>query len=44
MLAELVQAGLATVVTETMRAGAATIKVERYRITEDGRDALATEG
>jgi hypothetical protein len=41
MLAGLVQAGLATVVTETMRAGAAPIKVERYRITDNGRDALA---
>jgi hypothetical protein len=44
MLAGLVQAGLATVVTETMKAGAATIKVERYRITDDGRDALTAEG
>jgi hypothetical protein len=44
MLARLVLAGLATVVTETMRAGAATIKVERYRITDDGRDALAAGG
>jgi len=43
MLAGPVLAGLATVVTETMKAGAATIKVERYRIT-DGRDALAAEG
>ncbi len=40
MLTGLVLAGLATVVTETMKAGAATIKVERYRITDDGRDAL----
>ena len=44
MLAGLVLAGLATVVTETMKAGAATIKVERYRITDDGRDALRQEG
>jgi hypothetical protein len=44
MLAGLVQAGLATLVTETMKAGAATIKVERYRITDDGRDALTAEG
>jgi hypothetical protein len=44
MLAGLVQAGLATVVTETMRAGAVTIKVERYCITGDRRDALAAEG
>ena len=38
MLAGLVLAGL---VTETMRAGGATMKVERYRITDAGRDALA---
>jgi hypothetical protein len=31
------------VVTETMRAGAATIKVERYGITDDGGDALAAD-
>jgi hypothetical protein len=41
MLAGLVVAGLATVVMETMKAGAATIKVERYRITDAGRNALA---
>jgi DNA-binding PadR family transcriptional regulator len=40
ILARLVRAGLATVVTETMRAGARTAKVERYRITDDGRKAL----
>jgi hypothetical protein len=40
MLAGLVLAGLATVVTETMKAGAATIKIERYMITDDGRRAL----
>jgi hypothetical protein len=40
MLAELVLAGLATVVTETMRGGGAMIKVERYRITEAGRRAI----
>jgi len=33
-----------TVVTETMKAGATPIKVERYRITEDGRDALTAAG
>jgi hypothetical protein len=44
MLAGLVLAGLATVVTETMRAGAAAMKVERYKITDDGRAALAAEG
>jgi hypothetical protein len=39
-LAELVLAGLATVVTETVHAGAPTIRVERYRITDDGRRAI----
>jgi len=39
-LAELVVAGLATVVTETVHTGAPTIKVERYRITDDGRRAI----
>jgi hypothetical protein len=37
MLAGLVLAGLAT---ETVRAGGATMKVERYRITDAGREAL----
>jgi hypothetical protein len=40
MLAELVLAGFVTVVTETVHIGAPTIKVERYRITDDGRKAL----
>src|SRR5258708_7150693 len=40
MLAELVLTGLVTVATETVQAGAPTIKVERYRITDDGRNAL----
>jgi hypothetical protein len=40
MLAGLVPAGLATVVTETMRAAARTVKVERNRLTDDGRKAL----
>jgi hypothetical protein len=40
MLARLVLRGLATITTGTMRAGAATMKVERYRITDDGRNAL----
>jgi hypothetical protein len=44
MLAGLVLAGLVTVTTETMRAGAATVKVERYRIADGGRAALATGG
>ena len=41
MLAGLVLAGLATVVTETKSApGGVTIKVERIRITDAGRRAL----
>ena len=40
MLAMLVLAGLATVVTETLRAGGPTIKVERVSITDAGRKAL----
>jgi hypothetical protein len=40
MLARLVLKGLATVTTVTMRAGAATMRVEKYRITDDGRSAL----
>jgi hypothetical protein len=40
MLAELVLSGFATVVTETIRMGGPTIKVERYRITDDGCKAL----
>jgi hypothetical protein len=44
MFAGLVLAGLATVVTDTMRAGAPPIKVERYRITDAGRAALAAAG
>jgi hypothetical protein len=43
MLAGLVLAGLATVVTETTRGGAATLKVDRYHITEDGA-ALTVDG
>jgi hypothetical protein len=41
MLAGLVLAGLATVVTETVRVGAPTIKVERFQITDAGRRAIA---
>ena len=41
MLAGLILAGLATVVTETIKLGAATIPAERYRITDAGRVALA---
>ena len=44
MLAGLVLAGLVTVVTETTRAGSATIKVDRYQITDDGRAALVADG
>jgi hypothetical protein len=40
MLAMLVLAGLATVVTETLRADGPTIRVERVRITEAGLRAL----
>ena len=40
MLTGLVLAGLITVVTETVHIGAPTIKVERYRITDDGRKAI----
>jgi hypothetical protein len=40
MLAGLVLAGLVTVTTETVHAGAPTIKVERYRIMDDGRKAI----
>jgi hypothetical protein len=40
MLAGLVLAGLATVITETLRAAISTIKVERVRITDAGRRAL----
>jgi hypothetical protein len=40
MLAMLVLAGLATMVTETPRAGGPTIKVERMQITDAGRRAL----
>jgi hypothetical protein len=41
VLAGLLLAGLATVVTETMRVGrVSTIEVERIRITDAGRRAL----
>jgi hypothetical protein len=40
MLAMLVLAGLAKVVTETARAGGSTIKVERVSITDAGRRAI----
>ena len=40
MLAGLVLAELATVVTRTMRADGATIKVDHYVITDDGREVL----
>jgi len=40
MLAGLVLAELATVVTRTMRAGRPTIKIDHYVITDDGRAAL----
>jgi hypothetical protein len=40
MLDRLVLAGLVTVVTETVQIGTATIKVERFHITDTGRRAL----
>jgi hypothetical protein len=40
MLAELVLAGFVMVAIETVQAGAPTIKVERYHITDDGRKAI----
>jgi len=40
MLAMLVLAGLATVVTETLRPTGATTKVERMRISDAGERAL----
>jgi hypothetical protein len=41
MVAGLVLAGLLTVVTETLRLGGPAVKVERVKITDDGRRALA---
>jgi hypothetical protein len=43
-LAGLVLAGLVTVVTQTIRAGSAMVRVEHYCITERGLEALAREG
>jgi hypothetical protein len=40
MLTDLVREGLATAQRETMRVGGRQIRVERYRITDDGRRAL----
>jgi hypothetical protein len=40
MLAGLVLAELATLVTRTMRAGGAATKVDHYIITDDGQDAI----
>ena len=39
-LAGLVRAGLATIETETVRAGEPTVKVDRYCITDAGRQVL----
>jgi hypothetical protein len=39
-VAGLVHAGLLTVVTETLRVAGPTVKVERVKITDDGRSAL----
>jgi hypothetical protein len=41
MLADLVREGLATAQRETLRAGGREIRVERYRITDAGRRAIA---
>jgi hypothetical protein len=40
VLVGLVLAGLATVASETVRAGRRSISVERYRITDAGRKAI----
>ena len=40
MLAMLVLVGLATVVTETLRADGGTFRIERMRITDAGRLAI----
>jgi hypothetical protein len=40
MLAMLVLAGLATVVTETLRVDGGTFRIERMRITDAGRLAI----
>ena len=40
LLAMLVLAGLATVVTETLRVDGGTFKIERVRITDAGRLAI----
>ena len=40
MLADLVREGLATAQRGTMRVGGRQIKVERYCITDDGREAI----
>jgi hypothetical protein len=44
MLTDLVREGFATAQRETLRVGGRQIRVERYRITDSGRDALAAEG
>jgi hypothetical protein len=40
MLADLVRERLATAQRKTMRVGGRQIRVERYRITDDGRSAI----
>jgi hypothetical protein len=40
ILADLVREGLATPQRGTVRVGGRTIRVERYRITDDGRKAI----
>jgi hypothetical protein len=41
MLSDLVREGLATTQRDTLRVGGRTIGVERYRITDAGRRAIA---
>jgi hypothetical protein len=43
MLADLIREGLVTAEPGSSRVGGREIRVERYRITDDGRDALAAE-
>jgi hypothetical protein len=44
MLADLAREGLTTAQPETIRVGGLRITVERYRITDAGRDALGESG
>jgi hypothetical protein len=44
LLIGLVRAGLATVATETVRAGDRTLGISKVRITDAGRRAIGNEG